>query len=111
MDNTKGNMYYKMNVDITDPNTKEGMFSGLKFNLDCHFIYDADDYGNGYYVSISNNKGFENYVDIRYDKTFRSKFPEKWLFEWAYSYWSGTNGAWKIRTIEITDCNVNTKKS
>lgn len=105
MENTKRDMYYKMKVDITDPNTKEGMFSGLVFNLDCHFLYNEDDYGNGYYVSISGNEGFKQYIDIRYDKTFRSSFAEKWLLEWAYSYLSGTNGAWKIRTIEINDCN------
>lgn len=30
-------MIYKMKVTITDPNTKEGSFSSLYFDLDCNF--------------------------------------------------------------------------
>lgn len=27
---------------------------------------------------------------------------KKWLEEWARNYWSGENGAWAIKSLEIT---------
>ena len=52
-------MIYKMKVTITDPCTKENMFSSLNFILDCKFTHNPEQYGNGYYVMItSNGDGF-----------------------------------------------------
>ena len=44
--------------------------------------------------------GLEGY-DIRYDKTFRSDKKELWLADWAYSRWSGKNGAWKVKKLTV----------
>lgn len=96
-------MKYKMNVNITDPNTPEGMYSGLIFNLDCTFTYDEEQYGNGHYVAIRGKEmpfGRE-VIDLRYDQSFDRNNKEKWLEQWARSYWTGENGAWAIRSITI----------
>ena len=91
-----------MKVKITDPKTPEGMTSELFFDLDCNFIYDEEQYGKKTYLSIASKDGhFENYYDLRYDMTFDRNEKEKWLEKWARSYWSGENGAWTIKTLEI----------
>lgn len=88
-------MKYRMNVVITkDGNEKV-------YNLNCIFFYDEEDYGNGYYLNIHGDNFYEKYFDIRYDKTFRSNEKEKYLVGWAYNYWSGENGAWSIKSLEI----------
>lgn len=96
-------MIYKMKVTITDPCTKENMFSSLNFILDCKFTHNPEQYGNGYYVMItSNGDGFYGQgIDLRYDKNFNPQNKTKWLEEWAKNYWSGKNGAWAIKTLEI----------
>ena len=95
-------MGYEMKVIIEDPNTKEGMSSGLFFTLNCDFCYDKDQYGNGHYVSIEGKDFCSQYFDIRYDRSFNRSNKSKWLEEWARNYWSGKNGAWSVKFIEIT---------
>ena len=95
-------MNYKMTVRITDPNTKAGMMSELLFNLECSFAYDETQYGNGHYVSIKGKEFYRQVIDLRYDKAFDRNNKEKWLEEWARSYWTGKNGAWAIKSLEIT---------
>lgn len=94
-------MRYTMNVTIEDPNTKDGMSSGLFFILDCDFVYDEEQYGNGYYVSMKGKDFSSKYLDIRYDKSFNRSNKSKWLEEWARNYWSGKNGAWIVKKIDI----------
>ena len=95
-------MNYRMKVTITDPNTKNGMVSELYFNLDCNFTYDSEQYGNGHYVSISAKEFYKQIIDLRYDKTFDRNNKEKWLEKWARNYWTGKDGAWAIKYLEIT---------
>lgn len=97
-------MKYSMKVRLTDPNTPEGMISELFFDLMCEFVYDKDQYGNGHYVAI---KGKEmpfgkEVIDLRYDTSFDRNNKGEWLENWARNYWSGKNGAWAIKTLEIT---------
>lgn len=95
-------MTYKMKASLTDPNTEDGLVSHLCFELDCNFCYDPEQYGNGHYVSIK-GKGFSpECYDLRYDRSFDRNNKAKWLEEWAKNYWSGKNGAWAIKTLEIT---------
>lgn len=84
-----------MNVTIT----KEG--KEKTYNLDCVFFYDAEQYGNKHWLSITDDKDFDKYLDIRYDTSFRSNAKEKYLEEWARNYWCGKNGAWSIKSLEI----------
>lgn len=93
-------MKYKMVVDITDPNTPKGMFSGLRLKLECNFIHNPNNYGNGFYLFIS-GEDFHRCFDLRYDKSFNFKKPEKWLENWANNYWNGENGAWVINKLKI----------
>lgn len=97
-------MKYSMKVILQDPATLEGMFSELFFDLECDFVYDEEQYGNGHYVAI---KGKEmpfgkEVIDLRYDKSFDRDNKEGWLESWARNYWSGKNGAWAIKTLEIS---------
>lgn len=94
-------MIYKMKVTIIDPNAKEGVESCLYFDLDCNFVYDSEQYGNGYYVSISGKGFYRQVIDLRYDKSFDRHNKVKWLEDWAKNYWSGENGSWIIKTLEI----------
>lgn len=95
-------MNYKMKVSITDPNTKEGMTSELTYSLNCIFVYDEEQYGKKTYLSISTDDGrFDNYYDLRYDEHFRRDEKEAYLEYWARNYWSGKNGAWIIKEIDI----------
>lgn len=94
-------MKYQINVTITDPETPKEMYSGLTFNLEAVFFYDEEQYGNGHYLSIY-GKGFsEQHYDIRYDTSFRRNEKAKYLEQWARNYWSGKNGAWVIKSLEI----------
>ena len=94
-------MNYIMKVSITDPNTQAGMISELFFELNCDFEYDKDQYGNGHYVSIKGKDFYRCSYDIRYDRSFDRNKKEEWLEAWARSYWSGKNGAWTVKTLEI----------
>lgn len=96
-------MKYKMKVKIVDPNTKQGMYSALYFDLDCNFIYDSNQYGNGYFVSIERKGFYRQGYDLRYDTTFDSHNKVKWLEEWAKNYWTGNNGAWALKALEIIE--------
>lgn len=94
-------MDYRMKVTINDPNTPKGMVTELFFDLDCHFNYNPRQYGNGYHLSIFNKYFDKQLIDLRYDKTFDRNNKEKWLKEWANNYWTGENGAWAIKHLEI----------
>lgn len=91
-----------MKATITDPNTEQGMTSNLFFDLDCVFAFDENQYGNGHYVSICGKEFYKQIIDLRYDQSFDRNNKEKWLENWARSYWSGKNGAWTIKSLEIT---------
>lgn len=97
-------MKYTMLVTITDPNTPKGMCSDITMKLICRFAYNPQQYGNGHYVSIT-VEGEDAYVgesyDLRYDKTFDFKHKERWLEDWAKSYWSGKNGAYAVKTLRV----------
>lgn len=95
-------MNYKMKVKITDPETPKGMFSELFFDLDCSFAYDEEQYGNGHYVCIKGKEFYKQVIDLRYDQSFDRNNKEQWLENWARNYWSGKNGAWVVKSFEIT---------
>lgn len=95
------NLNYKMTVEIFDPETPVGMFSGLKLSLFCDVFRDSNDFGNGCYVSI-HGKGFsKNVFDVRYDSSFKFDEADVWLENWAKNYWNGCNGAWKFKSCQI----------
>lgn len=94
-------MKYQMIVKITDPNTPKGMKLNLITKLYCCFAYNPKDYGNGFFLKIDGKLYGPRILDLRYDKSFNSKKPEEWLKSWANNYWSGKNGAWKIKRILI----------
>lgn len=95
-------MNYTMKVLLTDPETPKEMYSGLFLNLSCSFAYDENQYGNGHYVSIKGNDFCRVVIDLRYDHTFDRNKKEEWLEHWARNYWTGKNGAWEIKSLEIT---------
>ena len=91
-----------MKVIITDPNTEEGLMSELFFDLLCTFVYDENQYGNGHYLSIRGKDFYRQVIDLRYDQSFEREHKEKWLENWARNYWSGKDGAWSIKSLEIS---------
>lgn len=98
-------MKYNLTVIIQDPNTKEGMNSELVYILDVIYSHNPNTYGNGYYVYITDNEGFENCYDLRYSMDFDSDKKEAWIVDWAYKYWSGKNGAYEVKSLTISKDN------
>lgn len=96
-------MKYEMKVTIYNPETPEGMLSDLMFNLTCHFAYDPKQYGNGHYLSIEGKDFYTQAIDLRYDHDFNPNFKMGYLERWARNYWSGKNGAYAIKSIEIKE--------
>ena len=94
-----------MKVIIADPNTSKGMTSDLFMKLSCCFAYDPEQYGNGHFVRIKGGEGFSNIIDLRYDKEFDRSNKDAFLEKWARNYWSGQNGAYYVKWIEITKTN------
>lgn len=90
-------MNYKMKVTIKETNFPMVM----DLELDCRFAYDGEQYGNGHYVCIAGKEFYKQVIDLRYDTNFDRNKKEEWLEQWAKSYWSGKNGAWAIKTLEI----------
>lgn len=100
-------MKYTMSVIINDPNTEEGMNSDLIFLLEADFVHDAEQYGNGYQVAIGSRKDsaipfYRSIVDLRYNTDFDPDKKISWLADWADNYWSGKDGAYKLKSIGIT---------
>lgn len=95
-------MNYRMKVIIADPEATKEMTSELYFDLTCSFTYDGEQYGNGHYVLIKGEKFYKQIIDLRYDKSFDRNNKMQWLENWARNYWSGENGAWAIKSLEIT---------
>lgn len=95
------NSNYKLTVEIYDPATLVGMFSGLRLYLFCDVFCDPNDFGNGCYVSIRGEGFSKNVFDVRYDKSFNFDEPAEWLKKWAKNYWNGCNGAWSIKSLQV----------
>ena len=91
-----------MTVTIANPETPVGMTSDILMKLDCEFDRDPDQYGNGYFLSIRSKNGFENYLDLRYDTTFNPDKQAEYLERWAHTYWSGKDGAYIVKQLNIT---------
>lgn len=73
------------------------------FDLDVEFHHTPNDYGNGYHVAITGDRWNDVFYDIRYDKDFHRDFPELWLADWAYHYWTGKDGAYKLARMTIEE--------
>lgn len=95
-------MKYEMKVVIYDPETPAGMTSDLMFNLSCSFTHDPEQYGNGHFVSISGREFYRQVIDLRYDTEFDRNNKMAFLEKWARNYWSGKNGAYAIKSLEIS---------
>lgn len=96
-------MTYKMKVQITDLNTPKGMTSELCLELKCSFVYDEEQYGNGFFLNIEGKGFYPQCFDLRYDRSFKKSEKKKWLENWARNYWSGENGSWKCSEIKIVE--------
>lgn len=95
------NLNYKMTVEIYDPKSTAGKLSCLRLYLFCDVFCDRNDFGNGCYVSIRGEGFSKSFIDVRYDKSFNIAEPDVWLKDWAKKYWNGSNGAWKIKSLQI----------
>ena len=96
-------MKYLMRVVIEDPNVEPGMVAELFFDLTCYFTHHPEQYGNGYTVSIAGDNFYKQIYDLRYDKSFNRDKKADWLKAWAHNYWSGKNGAWKVKSLTISN--------
>ena len=95
-------MHYKMEVIIA-PTKESGDLNEPERTmiLDARFAKREDTYGNGHYLRITGNDGFRVSYDIRYDRDFRPNRKVTYLLDWANYYWSGKDGAWKVKSIKI----------
>ena len=88
-------MKYKMNITITKNGNEQTL------DLDCVFQCRENDYGNKHYLTIKDNLGFRQSLDIRYDRAFNVNKKMNYLVDWASYYWSGEGYAWEIKRIEV----------
>lgn len=95
-------MHYKMKVTIApvkdsiEPDSPE-----KTLNLDATFAIHDTSYGNKHYLYIKGDHGFAASYDIRYDRDFHPNRKAEYLKDWANWYWSGKDGAWKVKSIEV----------
>lgn len=101
-------MQYEMKVVIFNPETPKGMSSDLLYKIDCYFSHDPEQYGNGYFLALKKRgrEGFENHIDLRYDYEFNPDNKPAFLEKWARSYWSGENGAYAVKSLEIAKTDL-----
>nr|DAP55409.1 MAG TPA: hypothetical protein [Caudoviricetes sp.] len=97
-------MKYLMNVVIKDPHTEPGMVSDMLLKFRCFFTKDDDNYtyGKKAYLSIIGESS-DKYIDLRYDKNYHRGKEKEYLEYWANNYWTGKNGAWEIKSLNITE--------
>lgn len=97
-------MKYTMTVTIKNPETPVGMSSDLLFKIDCTFVHDPEQYGNGYLLRVKKRgpEGFQNIIDLRYDTSFDPSKKAEYLERWAHTYWSGKDGAYIVKELKIT---------
>lgn len=100
-------MNYNMTVTIEDPHTEAGKNSDLIFLLDADFVHDPEQYGNGYQVAIGSKKEsaipfYRSIIDLRYDTDFDPEKKIAWLADWAQHYWSGKDGAYRVKALSIS---------
>ena len=91
-------MKYTMNVTIVKPNEEETM----SFEMSWEFAYNEDDYGNGHHALVKSEAFPTTAYDLRYDTSFNRNKKEEWLVRWAKNYWNGENGAWAVKSVEVT---------
>ena len=95
-------MKYSMNVVICNPNRPDGMISDILFKLTAEFVVDAETYGKKTWLHIKSDTDFEAYYDLRYDNEYHRGKEKEFLEHWAHNYWSGKNGAYIVKTLDIT---------
>lgn len=98
-------MKYLMNVVIKDPNTEPGMVSDMLLKFRCCFIRDDEGYGKKTYLLIvgEGSDSYDSYIDLRYDKNYHRGKEKEYLEYWANNYWTGKNGAWEIKSLNIME--------
>ena len=96
-------MKYLINAVICDPYTPEGMNSDILFKLTAEFAVDPKTYGKKTWLYIHGNKNFEAYYDLRYDSEYHRGQEKEFLEYWAHTYWSGKDGAYIVKTLDITE--------
>lgn len=95
-------MKYSMTVVIKNPNTEPGTVSEKLLRFKCCVIRDDEGYGKKTYLSID-GEGWDTYLDLRYDMNYHRGEEKEYLEYWAHNYWTGKNGAWEIKSLNITE--------
>lgn len=94
-------MKYRIQILIENPENKD---ENRTLNLKCFFIKDDEGYGKKTYLSIfGEHNPFKQYIDLRYDKNYHRGQEKEYLEYWANNYWTGKNGSWEIRSLNITE--------
>ena len=96
-------MKYLMDVVICNPNTPDGMIRDILFKLTAEFVVDPETYGKKTWLHIKSDTDFEEYYDLRYDSEYHIGEEKEFLEYWAHTYWSGKNGAYTVKTLDITE--------
>lgn len=92
-------MKYEMIATIANPTTG----NKIVITMSCTFSHDPNQYGNGYALHIENDRGSENYIDLRYDTDFNPDRKVSYLAHWAETNWSGKDGAYILKSVSITE--------
>lgn len=93
-------MKYRLKVIIANPEAPE---NEVAYELLFSFVHDPEQYGNGHYASIRGANFWSQFIDLRYDSEFDRNNKAAWVEKWARNYWSGKDGAFMVKSLEITE--------
>ena len=91
---------YRLRVIVVSPENQQNKAA---YELLFTFVYDPEQYGNGHYASIRGANFWHQVIDLRYDAEFDRNDKAAWVEKWARNYWSGENGAFMVKELDIQE--------
>ena len=102
----KGITSYKLRVVVMSPD----MTKKKELRLIANIVKWNSRNGDVTYLRIEDNEyEFEESIKLDNSRKFDADRPEKFIADWAYDYWSCSNGSWNICELEIKAVGVRKK--
>lgn len=102
----KPKIIYKGILTMRLMNPEDGQIERRNRKYDVEIWQNPEaNYGNqcGMSVTSRDDKGWQQLYDIRYDKDFHKDNPVPYIINWAFNYWTGKNGSWKIVSFTLAE--------
>ena len=97
--------HYLMSVLIADSTGFE-----VEFAIKAEFYYDSNDYGNGTHLAlehsnhkVSTKRFSDEYLDIRYSRSYDPDNKVEFLAHWATNNWDGIASKFHVKRLVIEE--------